>query len=138
MACANGRSGPRDATGGCLGVPGGDAGGTGTSLDEDGGDGWGLDETRLGGAHNMGITFNLAALKPMGAMAGMFGAPPAVAQALSNLPDSLTLSTAISFTDGNLHWRGDWPVKDVAKIAATVMAAQEGAKPEGDKDEEDY
>lgn len=103
---------------------------------------------RLGRGHNIGFTFNLGALKPMGMMLGMFapGTPPEVTQAIQNMPDVLPLSTAITFPDGNIRWRGDWPVKEVAKVAETIRKAMpeakppapEGEGPEGDDEDEKF
>jgi hypothetical protein len=81
---------------------------------------------RLGRGHNLGFTLNLGALKPMAMMFGMMGMPPGVAQAFQNVPDVLPLSTAVTFPDGNIRWRGDWPVKEVVKIAE---AFQKGMQP---------
>jgi hypothetical protein len=83
---------------------------------------------RLGRGHNIGMTLNLGALKPMAMMFGMF-APPEVVQAFQNLPDVLPLSTAITFPDGNIRWRGDWPVREVAKAAEALRKAIPEAPP---------
>jgi len=97
---------------------------------------------RLGRGHNLGYTFNLGALKPMAFMLGMFGAPPDVMQAFQNIPDVLPLSTAITFPDGNIRWRGDWPVKEIAKVAESIQKAMgpgAGAPPaEPQEEEEDF
>jgi hypothetical protein len=84
---------------------------------------------RLGRGHNIGLTFNLGALKPLAMMLPMLGAPPGFAQAMQNVPDVLPLSTAITFPDGNLRWRGDWPVKEVVKIAEAFQKATPEAPP---------
>jgi hypothetical protein len=103
---------------------------------------------RLGRGHNIGFTINLGALKPMAMMLGMFGMPPEVAQVIQNVPDVFTLSTSVTFPDGNVRWRGDWPVKEAMKIAEAAMGAggageapppdqpkpeDEDAEPEGEK-----
>jgi len=97
---------------------------------------------RLGRAHNLGFTFNLGALKPMAFMLGMFGAPAEVMQAFQNIPDVLPLSTAITFPDGNIRWRGDFPVKEIAKVAEAIQKAMnpgEKEQPgEGQDDDEDF
>jgi hypothetical protein len=85
---------------------------------------------RLGRGHNIGMTFNLAALKPMAMMFGMFGMPREMIQAFQNIPDVLALSTAVTFPDGNIRWRGDWPVKEVAKVAESIRKAMPDAPPE--------
>jgi hypothetical protein len=88
---------------------------------------------RLGRGHNIGMTINLAALKPMAMMFGMFGMPREVIQAFQNIPDVLPLSTAITFPDGNLRWRGDWPVKEVAKVAESLRKAMPEPPPEDEE-----
>jgi hypothetical protein len=80
--------------------------------------------TRLGRGHNIGFTINLGALKPMAMMFGMMGVPPEAAQAIQNIPDVFPLSTVVTFPDGNLRWRGDWPIKEAMKIARAAMAGQ--------------
>ncbi|MCK6458982.1 MAG: hypothetical protein L6Q95_03715 [Planctomycetes bacterium] len=97
---------------------------------------------RLGRGHNVGFTINLGALKPMAMMFQMFGAPPEVGQVIQNVPDVFALSTAVTFPDGNIRWRGDWPVKEAMKIAEAAMGAgaageapppEESDAPEGEK-----
>jgi len=79
---------------------------------------------------NLGMTINLGALKPMAMMLGMMGMPREVAQVVQNIPDVLPLSTAITFPDGNIRWRGDWPVMEAVKIAqAALGTAKESAPP---------
>lgn len=92
---------------------------------------------RLGRGHNIGLTVNVGALKPMAMMFGMFGAPREVIQAIQNVPDVLTLSTAVTFPDGNLRWRGDWPVKEVAKAAEAIMKSMPGDAPPPEKAEDE-
>jgi len=84
--------------------------------------------SRLGRGHNIGMTFNLGALKPMVMMFGMMGVPQEVMQVAQNVPDVFTLSTAVTFPDGNLRWRGDWPVKEAMKIAEMSMGQGEGGE----------
>lgn len=78
---------------------------------------------RLGRGHNLGFTFNLGALKPMAMMFQMFGMPPEIGAVIQNVPDVFALSTAVTFPDGNVRWRGDWPVKEAMKIAEAAMGA---------------
>jgi hypothetical protein len=87
--------------------------------------------SRLGRAHNMGFTVNLGALKPIAMMLGMM-LPPEAAQAVQRMPDMLTFSTAVTFPDGNVRWRGDWPVREVAKIVEDIRKAmpKQGQEPE--------
>ena len=94
---------------------------------------------RLGRGHNIGFTINLGALKPMGMMIGMVapGMPPEVIQAIQNIPDVLPLSTAITFPDGNIRWRGDWPVKEFAKVAETIRGAIPEAEPPAPEPEDE-
>jgi hypothetical protein len=84
---------------------------------------------RLGRGHNFGFTINLGALKPMAAMAQMFGAPPQFGQAMQSVPDIFPLSTAVTFDSGNIRWRGDWPVAEAVKIAQAVMGPPKKAEP---------
>jgi hypothetical protein len=100
---------------------------------------------RLGRGYNLAFTMNIGALKPMAMMFGMVpNMPREVIQAFQNIPDVLTLSTAITFPDGNIRWRGDWPVKEVAKAAEAVMAAMPKETPQepegegGEGDDEDF
>lgn len=96
---------------------------------------------RLGRGCNMGFTLNLGALKPMAMMFGMFGMPRELIQAFQNIPDVLTMSTAITFPDGNIRWRGDWPVKEVAKVAEMIAKAMPAAPPpapEGEGEDEKF
>ena len=91
--------------------------------------------SRLGRKRHMGITFNLSGIKAFGPMLNMFA--PRVGKVINNLPDNLTMSTAITLADGNIHWRGDWPVKELAALAGTLMA--EGpAPPVGKAPDEDF
>jgi hypothetical protein len=83
---------------------------------------------RLGRGCNIGFTINLGALKPMAMMAGMF-LPQEAVQAFQRIPDVLTLSTAITFPDGNIRWRGDWPVKEVAKAVESIRKAMPQTPP---------
>lgn len=79
---------------------------------------------RLGRTRSAGLSINLGALKPFAMLLAMVD--PRAAKAMSSLPDELLLSTAISFVDGDIRWRGDWPVAPALKTAAAVM---EAAKP---------
>ena len=88
----------------------------------------------LGREHNMGLSFNLSALKPLAMMAGMFGVPPELTQAIQNLPDNMMLATSITIADGDIHWRGNWPVKEIAKIAEAMTPGAGGADNDEDFD----
>jgi hypothetical protein len=90
---------------------------------------------RLGRRHNVGLTINAGALKVLGGQLFMF---PEVAQALFLMPDDLSMTTVISVWDGNIHWRGDWPVEEVAKIAGTIQAQEEAARLARKPEEEDF
>ncbi|MHC4972182.1 MAG: hypothetical protein ACYTG3_07615 [Planctomycetota bacterium] len=94
---------------------------------------------RLGRAHNIGFTLNAGALKPLGMMFGMFLPVPGVQDALTHLPDELYFSTAVTFSDGDLHWRGDWPSQKIVKMAQAIHAAEaerekKAAEPEEEED----
>jgi hypothetical protein len=94
---------------------------------------------RLGRAHNLGFTMNVGALKPMAMMMGMFGMPADAQQAIQRIPDWMPLSTAITFPDGNLRWRGDWPVKEAMKIAEGFKKAPaEEQPPAAPGDDEEF
>lgn len=74
---------------------------------------------RLGRKRNFGVSFNLGSLKQFAPLAAAFVNKEAAA-ALGNLPDSLLISTAVSVHDGVVHWRGDWPAKQMIEIAAAM------------------
>jgi hypothetical protein len=95
---------------------------------------------RLGRAHNMGFTLNAGGLKPLGMMLGMFMPVPGVQDALTHLPDELYFSTAITFNDGDLHWRGDWPSEKIVKMVQAIHAAEaeREKKAEEPEEEEDF
>jgi hypothetical protein len=87
---------------------------------------------RLGRTHNVGLTFNLGALKPLAMLLGMT-APEAGAM-LARLPDELRLSSAFTFADGNIHWRGDWPLEAIADAARRLQEPPQA--PEAEKEDE--
>jgi hypothetical protein len=74
---------------------------------------------RLGRGHNLGMTWNLGALKPTLMMIGGM-LPPEARQVAQAIPEVLAFSTAVTFPDGNIRWRGDWPAKEIAKVAGTI------------------
>ncbi len=76
---------------------------------------------RLARGRNLGITFNVGQLKSFGMLLGAMA--PEAGQALAMLPDALTLSTSITFHDGNIQWRGDWPLKEIGQIVEKMRAA---------------
>ena len=92
----------------------------------------------LGRTRNFGMTFNIGALKPLMMMVPMFapGLPPEAMQAMNQIPDELTLSTSLSFTGGDVHWRGDWPVQEVMKIVEKMRPAAPADG--GAEEDEDY
>jgi hypothetical protein len=67
-----------------------------------------------------GLSINLGSLKPLLGMAAMF--MPEAAQFLNAVPDDIWLSTALAVRDGNVHVRGDWPLKEVLDFAAKAKA----------------
>ena len=95
---------------------------------------------RLGRAHNVGFTLNVGALKPMAMMLPMFLPIPGVQDVVNHLPDELSFSTAIDFSGGDLHWRGDWPSQKIAKMAQAIQAAEaeREKKNEAPAEEEDF
>jgi hypothetical protein len=93
---------------------------------------------QLGRARHFGLTLNLATLKPFLQMLPMFvpGLPPEVAQGVNAMPDELFLSTAFNFQGGDVHWRGDWPVQEVAKIVESMRPKKPAEGTE--QEEEDF
>jgi hypothetical protein len=83
---------------------------------------------RLGRTRSFGVSLNIGALKPLAPMLMMFA--PEVAQAAAKLPDTLLMSTAVTFADGEIRWNGDWPLKEILGI---VGAMQPGAQPGGEQ-----
>jgi hypothetical protein len=93
--------------------------------------------SRLGRKRHTGITFNVSGIKPFGMMLNMFA--PKLGKVVQDLPDNLTMSTAFTMADGNIHWRGDWPVKEMAAFAVTLKEMAEGAVlPGGKAPDEDF
>ncbi|MHC4161195.1 MAG: hypothetical protein ACYSUM_03555 [Planctomycetota bacterium] len=92
---------------------------------------------RLGRAHNVGFTVNAGALKPMGMMLGMFMPVPGIQDVVNNLPDELYFSTAVTFSGGDIHWRGDWPSREIAKMAQAIHAAEAERQKELEDPEEE-
>ncbi len=90
---------------------------------------------RLGRRHNIGVTINAGALKALGGQLFML---PEIAQVLFLMPDDLSMSTVISVWDGNIHWRGDWPVEEVAKIVDTIQQQEEARRLAQKPEEEDF
>ncbi len=74
---------------------------------------------KLGPNRHMGITFNATALKDVLAMVAMF--VPQAGAVANAIPDDFAFSTAMTLKDGNLHWRGNWPVKKIATVVKAVM-----------------
>ncbi|MGH7162753.1 MAG: hypothetical protein ACREID_04655, partial [Planctomycetota bacterium] len=79
---------------------------------------------RLGRKHNVGFTVNLGAPKQMLLMlAPMIEMQqPGASKVLGAIPDSMPMSTAITFQNGEASWRGDWPAKEIAAIAQAATA----------------
>jgi len=79
---------------------------------------------RLGRKRNLGLTFNFGALKAMAMMFAMLD--PQAGQMMAAIPDEMYMSTALSVHDGDLHWKGDLPLKQIMKLVQDVKA-MEGA-----------
>jgi len=47
---------------------------------------------------------------------------------VAGIPDELYLSSSVAIQEGHLHWRGDWPLKDLAKIAEAVFVLEREAR----------
>lgn len=86
---------------------------------------------RLGPTHNVGLTFNVGAVKPLAMLLGMTA--PDVGTMLSKLPDELRLSTALTFADGDVHWRGDWPLEAIADAVRAVQGPRRAPKARKDE-----
>jgi hypothetical protein len=67
-----------------------------------------------------GLSVNIGTLKPAFGMLAMFA--PEAAQIVNAVPDELWFSTALAVRDGNVHVRGDWPVKELLDFVARVKA----------------
>ena len=80
---------------------------------------------RLGGTRNLGLTVNPAALKNFAVMMGAF--VPELARFAAKLPDSMPISTAVTFSSGDLAWRGNWPVQEIAQVAKAIRTMREGS-----------
>lgn len=90
---------------------------------------------RFGRTRSMGISFNVGALKPLGMFVAFVS--PQAAQAVSSLPDELYLSTSMTFADGDIRWRGDWPAAKLITTAGTIVEAMSPkAKPKQGEAEE--
>ena len=92
---------------------------------------------RLGRKRNMGFTLNFGALKPilmMFAMADQTGQANAY---LNAMPDELLMSTAIAVHEGDVHWKGDYPLAKIVKMIDDIKALQGeqgGDQPGGDSE----
>jgi hypothetical protein len=89
---------------------------------------------RLLRKRNFGLTINVGALKPLAFFLAMQA--PQAAAAVNALPDRLLLSTAATFEGGELRWRGDWPVKEIAAVAEAVAGSQASGPGEEEVEEE--
>lgn len=90
---------------------------------------------RLGRARHAGFTFNVGAVKPFLAMAGMMGAPPQLGQMAGAIPDTLLLSTAVRIDKSVVTWKGDWPLKEMVAVAKAARGMDGGGKkPPPDED----
>lgn len=73
---------------------------------------------RLGPKRNLGFTFNLGALKPFAMMVAL--GEPELRPVMNAIPDKMLLSTAVWLHADGLAWRGDWPLKEIAKISQAI------------------
>ena len=91
---------------------------------------------RLGGKRNMGLTINVSALRNVMMMGAML--MPEVAQIANAIPDGFVFSTAVDVSSGNIEWKGNWPVAQIAKVAGAVNGMKPGkkAKKPAEKDED--
>jgi len=79
---------------------------------------------RLGRKRNLGITFNFGSLKAMAMMFAMMD--PQIGQMMGAIPDEMYMSTALSVHDGDIHWKGDIPLKQILKMVEDIKAMQGG------------
>jgi hypothetical protein len=92
---------------------------------------------RLGRKRNMGLTINFGALKPLLMMFAMADASGEANMYLNAMPDELLMSTAISIHEGDVHWKGDLPLKKILKMVDDIKALQgenEGNAPGDDSE----
>jgi len=88
---------------------------------------------RLGRKRHIGLTINVGIVKQFAFFLAMQS--PEAFRAVSAIPDTMLMSTAIVMEGGALHWRGDWPLKEIGQIIQTVAAGEESAD-EGEETEE--
>lgn len=87
---------------------------------------------RLGAKRSTGISVNVGALKPFGMMAAMF--QPDLAKLVGAFPDEFFMSTSVRLDEGNIRWRGDWPLKEMLKLARAVLEEEGAAAPPADEE----
>jgi len=73
---------------------------------------------RLGPTRHEGLTLNMGALEPL--LLALGALVPGGAKIVEALPEEIYLSTALTLQDGHLHLRGDWPVLEVLRFAASL------------------
>jgi hypothetical protein len=81
---------------------------------------------RLSRKRNMGFTMNFGALKPMLMMLAMADASGQANQYLNAMPDEMSMSTALSVHNGDIHWKGDIPLAKILKMIEDIKALQGG------------
>ncbi len=86
---------------------------------------------RLGRKRNMGMTLNFGALKPVLMMLAMADQTGQANQYLNAMPDELLMSTALSVHEGDIHWKGDIPLKQILKMVEDIKAMQGGGNEPG-------
>ena len=85
---------------------------------------------RLGRKHNLGVTFNVGQLRMLAPLLLMV--QPEAGKALAKLPEKLYISSALTFEEGSLRWRGSWPAKQIIDAVKTIRegaAEAEGPAP---------
>ncbi len=88
---------------------------------------------RFGRARTMGLTLNVSALKQVLMTFAMMA--PEMAKLANAIPDDLAVSTAVTTSNGNIEWKGNWPLGKFAAIAEVMNGG--GAKPKSDDEEFD-
>ncbi len=94
---------------------------------------------RLGDYH-VAFTINVGALKPFAMLFAMQA--PEAGQIMNAIPEQMLLSTAIRMDDGDISWKGEWPLQEMKGLLAKVAEmtdsedAEKGLKEA--EDEEDF
>ena len=80
------------------------------------------------GDHQMAFTINIGAFKPLAMIFAM--QMPEAAEIMNAIPDEMLMSTAMRMDDGDISWRGEWPLNEMKGLLAKIaeMTASKEAK----------